>query len=204
MELKIDYNHTLQDFKKIEEIEKGYLAINTIAPSHQTFEWHNANKDIHIGVRDTVTDEIIGSIAIIPLNKKQYNKFILNELEDTELNSSNIEEYKEGKEYYLLFSAITIQKEYRNNRYVLYLLLKGFYDKLLDLKYKDINFINMCAEGQTKDGQKFIESFLDLKFYKKTKDNYNIYCYEKDYEDFNKWLENFPNYIESYYNKFII
>ena len=60
----------------------------------------------------------------------------------------------------------------------------------------------MCSEGQTKEGQKFIESFLDLKLMGETKYKYNLYYFKQDYTDFNNWISSLPRYIENYYNKF--
>ena len=150
-----------------------------------------------------MTNEIVASLAFIPLNKNQYNKFILNHLEDTELNVDTMEKYQNEGEYYLLFSVITIQKEYRNNPEILYLLLEGFFDKIVQLKKRNITFINMCSEGSTQDGQKFIEKFLDLAIHLKTKVGYNIYKFQNDYQDFNLWFEKFPDYLKNYYRKYL-
>ena len=55
----------------------------------------------------------------------------------------------------------------------------------------------MCAEGQTIDGQKFSENFLNLKFKRYTKAGYKLYSFN-DNKDFEKWIEIFPKYIEIY------
>ena len=60
----------------------------------------------------------------------------------------------------------------------------------------------MCSEGQTLDGQRFIENFLNLKFKSYTKEGYKLYSFD-NINDFNIWINNLPKYIEKY-NKNII
>ena len=55
----------------------------------------------------------------------------------------------------------------------------------------------MCAEGQTKDGQKFIENFLNLKVKNITKEGYKLYSFD-NLEEMNKWINIFPKYMEKY------
>lgn len=55
----------------------------------------------------------------------------------------------------------------------------------------------MCAEGQTFDGQKFIENFLNLKQKFITKDGYKLYSFDNA-EEFNKWFKKLPSYIKQY------
>ncbi|MCL2383087.1 MAG: hypothetical protein FWC79_02785 [Oscillospiraceae bacterium] len=202
MNFRIDNNLTFEDFKEIEEIEKSYFDIDTVVTSSQVYKWHLVNPDTEIVVKSIVNDEVVGQISVIPLSKEQYKNFINGDLKDTEINEDNIITYINHCEYHLLFSCITIKKQYRENKMILYCLLKGLYEKIKYLESKDIKFINMCAEGQTTDGQNFLEKFLSLKLMGKTKDNYSLYYFEKDYNDFDNWFTAFPTYIEKYYNNF--
>jgi len=61
----------------------------------------------------------------------------------------------------------------------------------------------MCAEGQTLEGQQFIENFLDLKYIRDTKEGYKLYSFD-DRKEFEEWLIRLPKYIESYNNRFSI
>ena len=126
-----------------------------------------------------------------------------NTLEDTEINEASLLKYENNKTYYLLYSAMAIDSKYRNDRMVLSLLLKGFYDKLNDLNSRGIVFLNMCAEGQTEDGQKFAEKFLDLKHKRNTKEGYKLYSFDEK-KEFDEWLTRLPKYIDSYNNRFNI
>ena len=202
MRFIVEKNLEIEDFEEMEEIEQGYFASDTIPSSSQAYKWYLKNPEIEIVIRDFINNKIVAQATILPLSKEQYEKFIAGELKDTEFTEENLLKFEDNKEYYLMFCCVAITKEYRENRMVLYWLLKALYDRIKYLESRGIKFINMCAEGQTKDGQKFLESFLDLKLMGKTKDDYQLYYYEKDYDDFNRWFTTFPKYIENYYNKF--
>ncbi len=203
MKYRIEYSHTTKDFDDVWHIEEKYLEPSTIVPMKQVIEWDKKNNDIHIFVKDIEKDKVVGEITILPLSQEQFNKFMDNKLVDTEINADTLLKYNSNKNYYLLLAAIAIDLEYRNDRKILSLLLKGFYDKLIYLKNKNINFLNMCAEGQSSDGQKFIENFLNLKHKKTTDDGYKLYCFDNENE-FDNWLVKFPSYIEAYNKKFYL
>ena len=203
MKYNIEYNHKEKDFEDVWHIEKDYLESSTIASVNQVIKWENKNNNIHIFVRDIDKNKIVGEITILPLSEVQFQQFITNKLEDTEINEDTLLKYERDKSYYLLFSAIAIDKEYRNERVILSLLMKGFYDKIKYLQENKITFLNMCAEGQTLKGQKFIESFLNLKHKSTTKEGYKLYSFESK-DNFDKWFEIFPKYMHNYNCKFNI
>lgn len=201
MNYRIEYCHKKQDFLDVWNIENQYLEPYTISSVDQVIDWNNKNNDTHIFVRDLIKDKIVGEITFLPLSKEQFDKFMSNELEDTEIDGNSLLSYENGKSYYLLFSAIAIDKDYRNDRRILSLLLKGFNDKLNELINRNIIFLNMCAEGQTSDGQKFIENFLNLKYQQNTKEDYKLYSFTTQ-KEFDDWLKIFPKYIKEYNNKY--
>lgn len=194
------YNHTKKDFEDIWNIEYDYLEPDTIASVEQIMLWDSKNKDINIYVRDIISNCIVGEVTLLPLTDKQFTSFMKNELSDTELNYETLESYKDNKAYNLLVSVIAIDKRYRCDKLVLDYLLKGMNEKINDLINRGISFKNMCAEGQTKDGQEFIKNFLDLKEKGITKENYKLYSFD-DEKEFLKWFEKFPKYIEEYDRK---
>ena len=55
----------------------------------------------------------------------------------------------------------------------------------------------MCAEGQTKDGQKFIENFLNMQHRNTTKDGYKLYSFN-DAQELYTWIKRLPEYINIY------
>lgn len=199
MKYKIEYNHEYKDFEDVWNIEKNYLNPITISSIEQVLEWENKNHDVHIFIKDIIKKEIVGEITILPLSKNQFDKFMNNQLEDTEINANTLLKYERNKSYYLLFSTIAIAPNYRNEKIILSLLLEGLNNKLKMLSSNGIKFLNMCAEGQTSDGQKFIESFLNLKFKKYTKEGYKLYCFDNQ-KEFDNWIKKLPEYIERYNN----
>ena len=203
MKYRIEYEHSVKDFEDVWYIEKDYLEPSTIATVDQVTKWDKKNGDIHIFVRDLEKDKIVGEITLLPLSEEQFIKFMNNTLEDTEINEDTLLKYESNQDYYLLYSAMAIAKEYRNDRIVLSLLLKGFYDKINNLKDREIKFLNMCAEVQTQDGQKFAETFLGLKYKGNTKEGYKLYSFD-DSKEFDEWVTKLPKYIESYNDRFNI
>lgn len=203
MKYRIEYEHSVKDFEDVWYIEKDYLEPSTIASVDQVTKWDKKNSDIHIFVRDLEKDKIVGEITLLPLSEEQFIKFMNNILEDTEINEDTLVKYESNQKYYLLYSAMAIASGYRNDRMVLSLLLKGFYDKLNNLKDRGIKFLNMCAEGQTSDGQKFAETFLNLKHKRNTKEGYKLYSFD-DSKEFDEWVTKLPKYIESYNDRFNI
>lgn len=194
----IEYNkHTQKDFEEVWNIELQYLEPSTISSVSQVMEWDRKNNDIHIFVRDKEEDKIVGEITLLPLSEKQFNDFLQNKFEDTELSAQKLSKYENNNSYYLLFSAIAIDKNYRNDKLVLSYLLEGLYNQINSLLNRNIKFQNMCAECQTKDGQKFIENFLNLKVKNITKEGYKLYSFD-NLEEMKKWINIFPKYMEKY------
>lgn len=194
------YNHTKKDFDDVWNIEHYYLEPETISSVEQVMIWDRKNRDIHIFVRDAIFDCIVGEMTLLPLTDKQFTDFMKNKLSDTELNYESLESYEDNKTYNLLISAVAIDKKYRDDKLVLSYLLKGMNKKINDLMNRGIKFKNMCAEGQTLDGQKFIKNFLNLKEKCITKEGYKLYSFD-DEKYFFKWYEKFPIYIEEYDRK---
>lgn len=194
------YNHTKKDFDDVWNIEHDYLEPETISSVEQVMLWDRKNRDIHIFIRNVISDCIVGEMTLLPLTDKQFIDFMKNELSDTELNYKSLEAYEDNNTYNLLISAVAIDKKYRDDKLVLSYLLKGMNKKINDLMSREIKFKNMCAEGQTLDGQKFIKNFLNLKEKCITKEGYKLYSFD-DEKYFFKWYEKFPIYIEEYDRK---
>lgn len=194
------YNHTKKDFDDVWNIEHDYLEPETISSVEQVMLWDRKNRDIHIFIRNVISDCIVGEMTLLPLTDKQFIDFMKNELSDTELNYKSLEAYEDNNTYNLLISAVAIDKKYRDDKLVLSYLLKGMNKKINDLMNRGIKFKNMCAEGQTLDGQKFIKNFLNLKEKCITKEGYKLYSFD-DEKYFFKWYEKFPIYIEEYDRK---
>lgn len=196
-----NFKKTKNDFLDVFAIESYYLDSSTIASIESVSEWEKRNKDVHIFVKDVEKNKVIGEITLLPLNEQQFNKFMIDELHDTELGGESLEVYEPFNNYYLLFSVIAIDIDYRDDRKVLSLLLNCMIEKLEHLAKNNINFVNICAEGQTEDGKKFIENFLNLKAKFITKDRYKLYSIETN-NTFNNWKNLFKSSVASYDKKY--
>ncbi len=197
VEYKLEFRHKEQDFEEVYNIEKQYLEESNISSVIQIKKWDKRNNDTHIFVRCLNIDKIVGEITLLPINETLFNKFINDELCDTEISEEDIIIYKSGIDCYLLFSAIAIDKNYRHEKKVLSLLLEGLSLKIEKLFCGNVNILNMCSEGQTAEGRRFIEKFLNMQCQKVTSANYKLYCYEKT-KDFLKWSKKFKTYISNY------
>ncbi len=203
MKYVLEFKHKLKDFEDVYNIEKQYLEIESISTVKQIQSWDKKNDEIHIFVRCLEVDKIVGEITLLPINEEHFIKFIEANLLDTEINSDTLLVYKEKTECYLLFSAIAIDKKYREERKILSLLLEGLFIKIQQILKRNIKILNMCSEGQTIDGQKFIENFMNMKCKNITKENYKIYSYDNILE-FQNWIKDFRGYIDKYNEKFYI
>ncbi len=200
MKYKLEFEHYDQDFEDVYNIEKQYLEESNISSVLQTQKWDEKNNDIHIFVRCLEINKIVGEITLLPINETLFNKFINDELCDTEISEEELLIYKSDINCYLLFSAIAIDKNHRHEKKVLSLLLEGLNLKIEKLISKNINILNMCSEGQTIEGQKFIENFLNMECQNITKQNYKLYCY-KDTKTFLIWAKKLKTYINNYNKK---
>ena len=64
----IDYTFSLEDFKRVEEIEKDYFEEENISSAEEVMKWYEKNNKTSIGVRNS-EGTIIASINILPLKK---------------------------------------------------------------------------------------------------------------------------------------
>ena len=108
MKYRIEYEHSVKDFEDVWYIEKDYLEPSTIATVDQVTKWDKKNSDIHIFVRDLEKDKIVGEITLLPFSEEQFNRFMNNTLEDTEINEDTLLEYKSNENYYLLYSFLLV------------------------------------------------------------------------------------------------
>lgn len=61
----IEYEHKAKDYEDVWNIEQKYLEPSTISSIEQCMKWNDKNQDIHIFIRDTVKDIIVGEITIL-------------------------------------------------------------------------------------------------------------------------------------------
>ena len=72
LELKIDYNFNLDDFKVMENIEHSYFPDENISPAEEVLKWYERNNLTCVGVRNS-ENKIIASVNILPLKRNIFN-----------------------------------------------------------------------------------------------------------------------------------
>ena len=189
-ELKIDYKFNLEDFKVMENIEHSYFPNDNITPAEEVLKWYKKNSLTCIGVRNS-NNEIVASVNILPLDKNTFYDIYDDKMNETDVIDSQIEIYKNNKEYYLYLSSISINKNYRNNYRVITTLLKGCIDLYKILIDRNITIIKIMADASTEHGEKLCKKLLKMDFIRDTSHNSKIYCI-----DGNDFINSFDKIIK--------
>ena len=174
-ELKIDYKFSLEDFKIMENIEHSYFPNDNITPAEEVLKWYQRNDLTCIGVRNS-NNKVIASVNILPLNERTFYDIYNNKMNEADVIDSQIEIYKNNKEYYLYLSSISINKNYRNNYRVITTLLKGCIDLYKILIGRNIKIIKIMADASTELGEKICKKLLKMDYIRDTSHESKIYC----------------------------
>lgn len=180
-QLKIEYEFTLQDFEKIENIEHSYFPNENITTAQEVQNWYIKNKLTCIGIRNS-NNEVIASINILPLKKQVFYDIYKNKMNEADIKHEQIEEYKDNNSYYIYLSSISIDKEYRNNYKVITTLLKCSINLFNTLQKRNIKIEKIMADASTIHGEKICKKLLKMNFIISTSHNSKIYC--EDGKDF--------------------
>ena len=189
-ELKIDYKFNLKDFEIMEDIEHSYFPNDNITPAEEVLKWYKKNSLTCIGVRNS-NNEIVASVNILPLDKNTFYDIYDDKMNETDVIDSQIEIYKNNKEYYVYLSSISINKNYRNNYRVITTLLKGCIDLYKILIDRNITIIKIMADASTEHGEKLCKKLLKMDFIRDTSHNSKIYCI-----DGNDFINSFDKIIK--------
>lgn len=173
--LKVENKFNLEDFKVMENIEHSYFPNDHITLAKEVLKWYEKNNLTCIGVRNC-NNEVIASVNILPLKKDVFDAVYNDRMNEADILSTQIQEYKNNHSYYLYLSSISICKEYRNNYQVITTLLKGCIH-LFDLLIKrNIKIEKVMADASTIHGEKICKKLLNMKFITNTSHNSKIYC----------------------------
>lgn len=176
-ELKIEYTFNLEDFKVIENIEHSYFPDENITSAEEVLNWYRKNDLTCIGVRND-KQRIIASANILPLNKETFYSIYENKMNEADVVSSQIEEYKDNETYFIYLSSISIDKACRNNYKVVTTLLKGCINMLDLLQKRNIEIEKVMAEASTIHGEKICNKLLKMNYIRETSHKTKIYCEE--------------------------
>lgn len=188
----IDYTFSLEDFKRVEEIEKDYFEEENISSAEEVMKWYEKNNKTSIGVRNS-EGTIIASINILPLKKNIYDDIYNNRINEADIIYEDIEEFKDDMECFLYLSSISIDKNYKNNYILLSKLIKGTIDLLEELLERNIKIKEVLADAGTIYGRKICERILNMNFVTDTFHGTKIYHIEG--KEFLEILRNIENKI---------
>lgn len=180
-QLKIEYKFNLKDFETMENIEHSYFPNDNITTAKEVLNWYTRNNLTCIGVRN-LNNQIIASINILPLEKQVFYDIYENKMNEADVKSNQIEEYKDNNSYYIYLSSISIDKKYRNNYKVITTLLKGSINLFNILQKRNIKIEKVMADASTIYGEKICKKLLKMNFITNTSHKSKIYC--EDGKDF--------------------
>jgi len=99
---RIEYNnYSKKDFEDVWKIGLDYLELSTISSVQQAMDWYQRDDEIYIFVRDIIKNEIVGEITLLPISGEQFQDFMLNKLQDTQLSYDNLLKYNENNQDYI-------------------------------------------------------------------------------------------------------
>ena len=189
----IDYTFSLEDFKRVEEIEKDYFEEENISSAEEVMKWYEKNNKTSIGVRNS-EGTIIASINILPLKKNIYDDIYNNRINEADIIYEDIEEFKDDMECFLYLSSISIDKNYKNNYILLSTLIKVTIDLLEELLERNIKIKEVLADAGTIYGRKICEKILNMNFVTDTFHGTKIYNIEgKEFLEILRNIENKMN-----------
>lgn len=175
LELKIDYNFNLDDFKVMENIEHSYFPDENITSAEEVLKWYEKNNLTCIGVRNS-ENEIIASVNILPLKRNIFNDIYENKMNEADVVSEQIETYENDKNYFLYLSSISIDNKYRNNYRVIIALLRGCINLFNLLMERNIKIEKVMADASTIHGEKICKKLLKMNYIRDTEHKSKIYC----------------------------
>lgn len=176
-QLKIEYKFNLKDFETMENIEHSYFPNDNITTAKEVLNWYTKNNLTCIGVRN-LNNQIIASINILPLKKEVFYDIYENKMNEADVKSNQIEEYKDNNSYYIYLSSISIDKKYRNNYKVITILLKGSINLFNILQKRNIKIEKVMADASTIHGEKICKKLLKMEYITDTSHESKIYCEE--------------------------
>ena len=194
LELKIDYNFNLDDFKIMENIEHSYFPDENISPAEEVLKWYKKNNLTCIGVRNS-ENKIISSVNILPLKRNVFNDIYENKMNEADVVSEQIEKYENNKNYFLYLSSISIDNKYRNNYKVITTLLRGCINLFNILMERNIKIEKVMADASTIHGEKICKKLLKMDYIIDTEHKYKIYCTSG--ENFVKAVEKIMLYMKN-------
>ena len=162
------------DFVDMYEIDKKVMRKDLIASVETTYSWFVHNNYTHIGVRNKISQKIIGYFSVLPITDDTYQKIISGNFEDKDFTTDCIEQYIFSDFYKIYIAGVGIDPLFQNTGAFIIL-----YNSLIDLiismaKEREIYISEILAEASTKQGEKFCK-MVGMTKIASSKNNTDVY-----------------------------
>lgn len=194
-------------FKQSNDIDKAtYPQLYNESPiSMETaLSWYRIEKNIWSFVKNIYTDEILAYINSIPVDDETYGKFMIGELDESSLQSNQIQELDISKNYNLIILSIAIKKgiQYEENTLhkgrIAEILIMAAITKISSYNKKKIKLRKIGAVAWTAEGEKLCKGFCMTK----SEISFGEFpYYEIDIKKFNKKMISEANFMSKWWLK---
>lgn len=174
MALVIDSHLTFEDHVRMFEIEREYFQIEYCDTPELSWKLYCQNNETYLCVRDTENGKIAAHLTLIPVSEETFNSILSGNIIDSDISAAQTLKYDSPGEYKLHFSAVAIAVKYREQN-LISLLYRELKRKIADLKNRGIVITGISADCVCRDAEILCEKLLNMKFFKLSNHNSEIY-----------------------------
>lgn len=144
--------------KEMIEIDKSVFKGNNIGAFDRCKEWVKSNPDIYTMLMQD--DFLVGYINFMPITDKAYHAIKQGKLNDWQLESKHIVQFKSNKPLKCLLTSIVIREDFQNTDAIIE-LWNGLLNKL---KSANLNISCVIADCISEHGEKLVKQNLNAKY----------------------------------------
>lgn len=140
----------------------------------ECYNWHLFNNDMHIIIKDSLTNKVVAYTNTTPITEECYDKIKEGLFLTTDITQDMLLTYEMPYLYSLLFFSVAIHPDYRNSG-LFTIMLNALIDKFIKFAGQGIFMKRMIADAVTSNGEKFCKLFGMKKI---TQSNHSSVLYE--------------------------
>ena len=153
--MKVVKDLQLDDFKKMEEIEKKYYEVDYITDAATAYDWYLYWDKTVVCIKEN--NEVAGFMNLFPVVSSVYEEVKRGSFNDKFLCKEMVLiPENNGEEYNLFFSCIAIDEKFKG-REVSALLIQEYLKIYTELAESGIKFGEVIADTITEEGTAFVE-----------------------------------------------
>lgn len=170
---------TLEDFKRMKDLEEKYYGKDFITPYEEAYRWYKTYEYTIRAVE--IKGEVVGFINLFPINDRVYKLLKEGRFNDKYLEVKDLIdiENNSGEEINLFLSCVLIDEKYRKTK-ALTLILREYMNFYQGVNEK-IQIKNVITDNVTGKGEGFSKR---LGFKKVKSSDHNSVIYEISFENF--------------------